>query len=168
MTRTTYCGLVSEALMGQTVTLMGWAHRRARPRRRDLHRPARPRRPGADRLRPRPRRDVQDRRGRAQRVLPEGRRARCGRARPAPRTANLTSGKIEVLCHELEVLEPERDAAVPARRREPVGDDAPDASRARPAPPDDAEEHDAALPRARWRCASSSTATASSTSRRRC
>ncbi len=26
--RTTYCGLVSEALLGQTVTLMGWAHRR--------------------------------------------------------------------------------------------------------------------------------------------
>ena len=26
--RSTYCGLVSEALMGQTVTLMGWAHRR--------------------------------------------------------------------------------------------------------------------------------------------
>ena len=26
--RTTYCGLVSEALMDQTVTLMGWAHRR--------------------------------------------------------------------------------------------------------------------------------------------
>ena len=26
--RTTYCGLVSESLMGQTVTLMGWAHRR--------------------------------------------------------------------------------------------------------------------------------------------
>ena len=26
--RTTYCGLVSEKLMGQTVTLMGWAHRR--------------------------------------------------------------------------------------------------------------------------------------------
>ena len=26
--RTTYCGLVSEALMGQTVTLTGWAHRR--------------------------------------------------------------------------------------------------------------------------------------------
>ncbi len=23
--RTTYCGLVSETLMGQTVTLMGWA-----------------------------------------------------------------------------------------------------------------------------------------------
>jgi uncharacterized membrane protein len=57
-----------------------------RPWRRDLHRPARPRRPGADRLRPRPRRDVQDRRGRAQRVLPEGASARCARARPAPRT----------------------------------------------------------------------------------
>jgi aspartyl-tRNA synthetase len=26
--RTTYCGLVSEARLGQTVTLMGWAHRR--------------------------------------------------------------------------------------------------------------------------------------------
>ena len=26
--RTTYCGLVDEALLGQTVTLMGWAHRR--------------------------------------------------------------------------------------------------------------------------------------------
>ncbi len=26
--RTSYCGLVSDALMGQTVTLMGWAHRR--------------------------------------------------------------------------------------------------------------------------------------------
>src|SRR5207244_7505251 len=26
--RTTYCGLVSEALLGKTVTLMGWAHRR--------------------------------------------------------------------------------------------------------------------------------------------
>ena len=26
--RTTYCGLVTEALMGQTVTLMGWVHRR--------------------------------------------------------------------------------------------------------------------------------------------
>ena len=26
--RTTYCGLVSDKLMGETVTLMGWAHRR--------------------------------------------------------------------------------------------------------------------------------------------
>ena len=26
--RTTYCGLVSEKLLDQTVTLMGWAHRR--------------------------------------------------------------------------------------------------------------------------------------------
>ena len=26
--RTTYCGLVSDALLGQSVTLMGWAHRR--------------------------------------------------------------------------------------------------------------------------------------------
>jgi len=26
--RTTYCGLVGDKLTGQTVTLMGWAHRR--------------------------------------------------------------------------------------------------------------------------------------------
>ena len=26
--RTTYCGLVSESLMGESITLMGWAHRR--------------------------------------------------------------------------------------------------------------------------------------------
>jgi aspartyl-tRNA synthetase len=26
--RTSYCGRVSEALLGQDVTLMGWAHRR--------------------------------------------------------------------------------------------------------------------------------------------
>jgi aspartyl-tRNA synthetase len=26
--RSTYCGLVSEALMGKSVILMGWAHRR--------------------------------------------------------------------------------------------------------------------------------------------
>ena len=37
------------------------------------------------------------------------------------------------------------DAAVPARRREPVRDRAPDPPRDRPAPPADAEEHDAAL-----------------------
>src|SRR5687768_13224635 len=103
--RTTYCGLVSEALMGQTVTLMGWAHRR-----RDHG--------GVIFI------DLRDREGLVQVVCdpdrPEMFKTAEGvrnefclkiigkvRARPAgTENANLTSGKVEVLCHELEVLNP--------------------------------------------------------------
>lgn len=103
--RTTYCGLVSEALMGQTVTLMGWAHRR-----RDHG--------GVIFI------DLRDREGVVQVVCDpdradmfktaEGVRSEfclkvVGLVRPRPagtENANLTSGKIEVLCHELEVLNP--------------------------------------------------------------
>ncbi|MFY9509832.1 MAG: aspartate--tRNA ligase [Rubrivivax sp.] len=101
--RTTYCGLVSETLMDQTVTLMGWAHRR-----RDHG--------GVIFI------DLRDREGLVQVVCDPDRaemfKAAEGvrnefclkivgkvRARPAgTENANLTSGKIEVLCHELEVL----------------------------------------------------------------
>ncbi|HWH74003.1 MAG TPA: aspartate--tRNA ligase [Methylibium sp.] len=103
--RTTYCGLVSEALMGQTVTLMGWAHRR-----RDHG--------GVIFV------DLRDREGLVQVVCdpdrPEMFKAAEGvrnefclkivgkvRARPAgTENANLVSGKVEILCHELEVLNP--------------------------------------------------------------
>ena len=103
--RTTYCGLVSETLLGQTVTLMGWAHRR-----RDHG--------GVIFI------DLRDREGMVQVVCDPDRAATFGiaeevrnefclkvtglvRPRPAGTTnANLTSGKIEVLCHELEVLNP--------------------------------------------------------------
>jgi aspartyl-tRNA synthetase len=103
--RTTYCGLVSEALMGQTVTLMGWAHRR-----RDHG--------GVIFI------DLRDREGLVQIVCDPDRAEMFKtaegvrnefclkvvgkvRARPAgTENANLTSGKIEVLCHELEVLNP--------------------------------------------------------------
>jgi aspartyl-tRNA synthetase len=103
--RTTYCGLVSEALMGQTVTLMGWAHRR-----RDHG--------GVIFI------DLRDREGVVQIVCDpdrpdmfktaEGvRNEFClkvvGKVRPRPagtENAHLTSGKIEVLCQELEVLNP--------------------------------------------------------------
>ncbi|MET0383406.1 MAG: aspartate--tRNA ligase [Burkholderiaceae bacterium] len=103
--RTTYCGLVSETLMGQTVTLMGWAHRR-----RDHG--------GVIFI------DLRDREGLVQIVCDpdraetfktaEGVRGEfclkvvgLVRARPAnTENGNLTSGKIEVLCHELEVLNP--------------------------------------------------------------
>ena len=101
--RTTYCGLVSETLMDQTVTLMGWAHRR-----RDH---------GGDIFI-----DLRDREGLVQivcnperaetfKVAEDVRGEFClqvvgkVRARP-PGTENtgLTSGKIEILCHELTVL----------------------------------------------------------------
>ena len=101
--RTTYCGLVSEMLLDQTVTLMGWAHRR-----RDHG--------GVIFI------DLRDREGLVQIVcdpdradmfkVAEGvRNEFClkivgkVRARPAGTdNASLTSGKIEVLAHELEVL----------------------------------------------------------------
>ena len=103
--RTTYCGQVSEALMGQTVTLMGWAHRR-----RDHG--------GVIFI------DMRDREGLVQIVCDPDRAATFAtaegvrnefcikviglvRARPAgTENTNLVSGKIEVLCHELEVLNP--------------------------------------------------------------
>ena len=70
--------------------------------------------------------------------------ARC--ARPAGTTnANLASGEIEVLCHEIEVLNP---AVTP--RSSFDEDNLPEnvrltASRHRPAPPADAEQPDVAL-----------------------
>jgi aspartyl-tRNA synthetase len=103
--RTTYCGLVSDTLLGQTVTLMGWAHRR-----RDHG--------GVIFI------DLRDREGLVQIVCDPDRAATFAvaedirnefclkivgvvRSRPAgTENANLTSGKIEVLCHELEVLNP--------------------------------------------------------------
>ena len=103
--RTTYCGLVTEALMGQTVTLCGWVNRR-----RDHG--------GVIFV------DLRDREGYVQVVCdpdrPEMFKAAEGlrnefciqvkgvvRARPAGTTNdNLKSGKIEVLCHEMTVLNP--------------------------------------------------------------
>jgi aspartyl-tRNA synthetase len=103
--RTTYCGQVSETLLDQTVTLMGWAHRR-----RDHG--------GVIFI------DLRDREGLVQivcdpdraetfKVAEDVRNEFClqvigkVRARPAgTENTNLTSGKIEVLCHELVVLNP--------------------------------------------------------------
>ncbi len=103
--RTTYCGLVSETLLGQTITLMGWAHRR-----RDHG--------GVIFI------DLRDREGLVQvvcdpdraemfKVAEDVRNEFClrivGRVRSRPagtENANLTSGKVEVLCLEIEVLNP--------------------------------------------------------------
>ncbi len=101
--RTCYAGQVSEKLEGQTVTLMGWAHRR-----RDHG--------GVIFI------DLRDREGLVQIVCDPDRAAMFEvaedvrnefclkivglvRARPAgTENATLASGKIEVLCHSLEVL----------------------------------------------------------------
>jgi aspartyl-tRNA synthetase len=103
--RTTYCGLVSEALMGQTVTLMGWAHRR-----RDHG--------GVIFI------DLRDREGLVQIVCDPDRAGMFAtaesvrgeyclkvvglvRARPpGTENANLVSGRIEVLAHDVDVLNP--------------------------------------------------------------
>ena len=101
--RSSYCGLVSESLMGQTVTLMGWVHRR-----RDHG--------GVIFI------DLRDREGLVQIVCDPDRAEMFAtaegvrnefclkvvglvRARPAGTdNANLVSGKIEVLAHAVEVL----------------------------------------------------------------
>ena len=103
--RTTYCGLVSEALLGRNVTLTGWAHRR-----RDHG--------GVIFV------DLRDREGLVQIVCDPDRAAMFATAEsvrneyclriigvvrerpPGTVNANITSGKVEVLCHEIEVLNP--------------------------------------------------------------
>ncbi|MDR7334858.1 aspartate--tRNA ligase [Roseateles asaccharophilus] len=106
--RTCYAGQVSEKLLDQTVTLMGWAHRR-----RDHG--------GVIFI------DLRDREGLVQvvcdpdradsfKVAEDVRSEFClkivGKVRSRPagtENANLVSGKVEVLCHEIEVL----NASVP-------------------------------------------------------
>jgi aspartyl-tRNA synthetase len=103
--RTTYCGLVSETLLGQTVTLMGWAGRRRdhggvifielRDREGHVQIVCDPDRPDMFKI--------------AESVRNEFCLKVVGlvRARPADKeNANLASGKVEVLCHEIEVLNP--------------------------------------------------------------
>ena len=103
--RTEYCGLVTEAMLGQTVSLCGWAHRR-----RDHG--------GVIFI------DLRDREGLAQVVCDPDRPEMFAiaesvrnefclritgkvRARPAGTVnPNMPSGEIEILCHSIEVLNP--------------------------------------------------------------
>ena len=103
--RTHYCGQLNASLNNQTVTLCGWAHRR-----RDHG--------GVIFI------DLRDREGLAQivcdpdrvdafKIAESVRNEFClkitGKVRPRPAgttNANLASGEIEVLCHEIEVLNP--------------------------------------------------------------
>ena len=142
--RTTYCGLVTEALLGQTVTLCGWVNRR-----RDHG--------GVIFV------DLRDREGYVQVVCDPD---RAEMFKPAEGLRNEFCIQVKGLVrarpaghHQREPEERQDrgavpgadgaqsvgDAAVPARRREPVGDHAPGAPRAGPAPPVHAEQPDAAL-----------------------
>jgi aspartyl-tRNA synthetase len=103
--RTTYCGLVGDKLMGQTVTLMGWAHRRRDHGKLIFI-------------------DLRDREGIVQVVCDQDlgksftvaesvRNEFClkvtgvVRARaPEAVNANMASGTVEIACTELEVLNP--------------------------------------------------------------
>jgi aspartyl-tRNA synthetase len=103
--RTHYCGQLNAALDGQIVTLCGWAHRR-----RDHG--------GVIFI------DLRDREGLAQvvcdpdraetfKIAESVRNEFClkitGKVRPRPAgttNANLASGEIEILCHDIEVLNP--------------------------------------------------------------
>ena len=72
--RTEYCGLIDSRFVGQTVTAVRLGASPPRPRRRHLHRPARPRGPGAGGVRSRPRRGLRAGREDPQRVLHPHRR----------------------------------------------------------------------------------------------
>jgi aspartyl-tRNA synthetase len=142
--RTCYAGQVSETLLDQTVTLMGWAHRR-----RDHG--------GVIFI------DLRDREGLVQvvcdpdradmfKIAEDVRSEYClkivgkVRARPAgTENANLVSGKVEVLCHQIEVLNP--SVPIPFQIDEDNLSETTHAPRAGPAPPLHAEQPDAALPR---------------------
>ena len=165
--RTHYCGELNAALIGQRVSIAGWAHRR-----RDHG--------GVIFI------DLRDREGLAQVVCDPDRaeafeRAEgvrnefvlrvtgVVRARPAGTVnPNLRSGEIEVLAHEVEILNPsltppfqldDDNLSETVRLEHRILDLRRDA---------DAEEPAPAARRVAGRRAASSTATASSTSRRRC
>jgi len=165
--RTHYCGLLNTDQLDQTVSLCGWAHRR-----RDHG--------GVIFI------DLRDREGLAQVVCNPEQQAMFKIAesvrsefvlritgkvphRPAGATnANITSGEIEIVCHEIEVLNTALTPPFQLDDENLSEDRAPDPSRDRPAPPADAEEYDAGATRWRWHSGVSWTAAVSSTSKRRC
>ena len=142
--RTHYCGQLNAALDGQIVTLCGWAHRR-----RDHG--------GVIFI------DLRDREGLAQIVCDPDRPAMfaiaesvrnefclkiTGKVRPRPAgttNANLASGEIEILCHEIEVLNPSVTPPFQLDEDNLSENVRLTAPRHRPAPPADAEQPDAAL-----------------------
>ena len=142
--RTTYCGLVTEALLGQTITLCGWVNRRRdhggvifvdlRDREGYVQVVCDPDR--AD--------DFQGGRGPAQRVLRPGQ----GPGARAPRGHDQRPPEERQDRNPVpraDGSQPVGHAPVPAGRREPLGNHPPDPSRAGPAPSVHAEQPDAAL-----------------------
>ena len=168
MKRTDYCGHIDRRHLGQTVTLMGWVHRR-----RDHG--------GVIFI------DLRDREGLVQVVCDPDRaatfataetlrnefvhRASTGLVRPRPEgtvNPNLVSGEIEVLAHEIEILNAsltppfqldDENLSENVRLENRVLDLRRPQMQQQPA---------CCATARRWRRAATSTRTASSTSRRRC
>ncbi len=152
MTRTDYCGRIDRRYLDQTVTVTGWVHRR-----RDHG--------GVIFI------DMRDREGLVQVVCDPDRAqtfataetlrneyciAVTGRVRARPEgTVNPVAdvGRDRGARARAHGAERVADAAVPARRRESVGDRAPHAPRDRPAPARDAEQPEAPLSRRDGRAA---------------
>ena len=165
--RSHYCGQVNESLIGQEDRRRRLGASPARSRRRDLRRPARPRRACCRSFSIRTRKDVfAERRAAARRVL---------RAHPRPgacasgghRECQSRLGPGRGAGARARDPEPLRDAAVPSRRSDERGA-APQVSLPRSASRRDAEAPAAASPGDARDAHLARRATASSTSKRRC
>ena len=140
-----------------------------RPRRADLHRPARPLRASCSSCStPRPRRGPRRRRTRCAPRTCSSASGTVVRREPENVNPNLATGEIELSVDELEILADAETPPFPIDEDVPVDESAAAAPpRARPAPRADARGADAAPPRRSRRCARSSTTATSSRSRRR-
>ena len=173
--RTHTCGELRESHVGQTVVLNGWVNTVSHLRSPGLHRPARPLRHHAGRLRSRGQGAAGRRRpGVAQRILlgrqGDGRPHAC----PARKMPSCDTGKIEVKATELHGAQPQCPTPPFEVTRVPpdaeLGQRRPAAAvpLPRPAPADAAAHADAAASSSARSSATTSTRRASWKSRRRC
>ena len=165
--RTQYCGLVNAAQLEQTVSLCGWAHRRRdhggvifidlRDREGLVQIVFDPDRPDSFKIAENVRNEY------VLRVTGRVRRRPQGTINPA-----LASGEIEVLAQEVEVLNPVGHPPVPTRRRQPLGNSAPDPPRIWICAARRCSTTCGCATRRRWPSAAFSMPTASSTSKPPC
>ena len=154
--RSHYCGQVDESLIGEEIGLRLGASP-PRPRWRHLRRPARSRRPAAGRVRPRSPGDLRRSRAHPQRVRARGERAGCASGPKGTINPNMPTGQVEVLAHELEVLN--RSETPPFHHDEQANEELRLKYRYLDLRRERCSATCACVTRLRWRCASSSTTT---------